>query len=726
MHHLLTRQLRRLALDENTPPSRAQWLALQQSISATYESADQDRYLLERSMEISSREMQELYDSIRQQSENRIAVEHQKLRSVMDSLSDGLCVFDEKGMLQFINPAGEYYLQDESSKLVGSSILSRFTLHEVGQPEQPLLTDELLRRLADGESFRDDRGLLLQDDENDLAVSCVFNPLFVDDEFLGQVFLFRDISERRNFEISLHQAQQDAEQASRSKSEFLATMSHEIRTPINGVMGMLGLLLDSSLDEDQRDCADNAYRSSEALLSIINDVLDFSKIEADQLTLEHLEFDPQLLVEDLLDFFAELAAEKKLSLMAYIDPLVAATLFGDMGRVRQVLSNLISNAIKFTDQGEISIRLLPVADGRILCEVHDTGIGISADAARRLFERFTQADASTTRRYGGTGLGLSISKRLVEKMGGEIGIRSQEGEGSIFWFSLPTHVNNSKQIKPMLKGFSLLWLDSGDYKQNTVLEQLQSWQVEVTQVKSLPKALTLLTSNDQQKTFDLVTINRHQADGLIWAEVLRAMPQVVDMPLLIFINFRQHLDHSRYQRLEQTFYLRKPLKASLLYQHLMAVAEKRPLMLNKNSPTPHAQLSNLSYQGKSVLVVEDNLVNQKILQRMLEKMDVAVDVAVNGLEALLLVKQHRYDLVLMDCQMPVMDGYEATQKLRQRERAQRRYMPIIGITANALVGDREKCLDAGMDDYLPKPIRPAELRTALQAWLSFKKESHSA
>jgi len=726
LHHLLTRQLRRLGLNEGIPPSQEQWLALVQSISATYENADQDRYLLERSMEISSQEMQQLYDRVRQQSENRVAAEHQKLRSVMDSLSDGLCVLDEKGALQFINPAGEYYLQDEASHLVGCSLLDRFTLHEVGQPDTPLLSDELLHRLAKGESFRDDRGILLQDDDSELSVSCIFNPLFVDDEFLGQVFLFRDISERQRFEMSLHQAQQDAEQASRSKSEFLATMSHEIRTPINGVMGMLGLLLDSSLDEDQRDCADNAYRSSEALLSIINDVLDFSKIEADQLVLERLEFDPQLLVEELLDFFAELAAEKKLSLMAYIDPLVPSTLFGDLGRVRQVLSNLISNAIKFTDQGEVTISLLPAADGRILCEVHDTGIGIAPEVSRRLFERFIQADASTTRRYGGTGLGLSISKRLVEKMGGEIGIQSQEGEGSVFWFSLPTNVNDSRQVAPVLKGFSLLLLDSGHYKNNIVLKQLQSWQVEVTEVSSLPKALTLLTADKPQQQFDLVAINRHQADGLIWADVLRAMPQLVDMPLLIFINFRQHLDHSRYQRLEQTCYLRKPLKASLLFQHLMAVAQKRPVVLNKHSPSPHAQLSDLSYQGKAVLVVEDNIVNQKILQRMLEKMDVAVDVAVNGLEALLLVKQHRYDLILMDCQMPVMDGYEATKKLRKREQAQRRYVPIVGITANALLGDREKCLEAGMDDYLPKPIRPAELRKALQEWLSVNKVSHSA
>ncbi|MDQ7076230.1 MAG: response regulator [Gammaproteobacteria bacterium] len=725
MHHLLTRQLQRLGLDEAQAPSKEQWLALLQKVSATYDDADQDRYLLERSMEISSKEMMALYDSVRQQSENRVEVEHQKLRSVMDSLSDGLCVLDDRGVLQFINPAGEYYFQDAADNLVGCSVLSRFTLHEVGQPEEPLLTEELLRRLAAGESFRDDRGLLLQDDD-DLAVSCVFNPLFVDDEFLGQVFLFRDISERRRFEISLHQAQQDAEQASRSKSEFLATMSHEIRTPINGVMGMLGLLLDSSLDEDQRDCADNAYRSSEALLSIINDVLDFSKIEADQLQLEHLEFDPQLLVEELLDFFAETAAEKRLSLMAYIDPNVPETVFGDIGRVRQVLSNLISNAIKFTDQGDVLIRLLPEAEDLIRCEVRDTGIGLSTEHSQKLFERFIQADASTTRRYGGTGLGLSISKRLVEKMGGDIGVQSEVGQGSTFWFNLPTHVKDRRQDAPSLSGLSLLLLDSGHYRHNTLVEQLQSWQIEVTQVASLPQALLKLEASGQKQQFDLVVINRHQADGLIWAEVLQAMPHLMEMPMLVFINFRQHLDHSRYQRLARTFYLRKPLKASLLYQHLMAVAEKRLLSLNKGNRNPHTQLSDLSYQGKSVLVVEDNLVNQKILQRMLEKMDVAVDVAVNGLEALLLVQQHRYDLILMDCQMPVMDGYEATQKLRKRERAQRRYVPIIGITANALVGDREKCLDAGMDDYLPKPIRPAELRGALQEWLAFEKESHSA
>ncbi|WP_115786746.1 PAS domain-containing hybrid sensor histidine kinase/response regulator [Arthrobacter silvisoli] len=644
------------------------------------------------------------------------------LGAIVNSSADAIIGKSPEGIITSWNPAAERLYGYHAAEAVGRHadfiIPARLRAQENAYLAEVASTGTT--HTYETERVRGD-GLLV-------PVSLTVSPISGTDGIHGVATIARDITDRIRNEAELVAARETAEEASRLKSEFLATMSHEIRTPMNGVIGLTGVLLDTELDERQRQYANGVRVAADALLSLINDILDFSKLEAGKVELDPEPFDPRLLVEEVAGLLAEAAREKDLELMAYCRPEVPVSLLGDARRIRQVLLNLASNAVKFTEAGEVAIRVGLVGDGAdvatVRFEVRDTGIGIDEADHDRLFEPFLQADASTTRKYGGTGLGLAICRRLTEAMGGEIGLTSTPGSGSTFWITVPLPVTDPTSLPAQppyaqTEGLRVLVVDDNASNRMILEAQLAGWKMQADAVGGARHALKRAREEaGAGHPYDIAVLDMcmPEMDGVELARLISADEALKSMKLILLTSTTQ-VDRQELKAAGIREWLTKPVRSSEFYDRLIRLIAGPVVPARAATP---AALHGQDHRGEGlVLVVEDNDINKLVARSMVEKLGYAVDVVSDGAEAVAATAARHYDAVLMDCHMPVLDGFEATRIIRGRTHSGPR-IPIIAMTAGAMDEDRERCLDAGMDDYLSKPVDELKLRSVLAQWVPRK------
>ncbi|HET9649063.1 MAG TPA: response regulator [Microlunatus sp.] len=637
------------------------------------------------------------------------------LGSIVTSSSDAIVGISMDDKITAWNPAAERLYGHPAAEVIGKE-------PDFLMPEGADRVRGLLDAARKGEPLPTYETVWERPDGSTVPVAVTVSPVLDDDGVQGISFSGQDITERRRAAEVLERAREEALESSRLKSEFLATMSHEIRTPMNGVIGLTTLLLETELDETQRQYAEGVQSAGDALLSVINDILDFSKLEAGKVVLDVSDFSPRKVVEEVGALLAPAAAAKRLELIAYCLPEVPDAVHGDVGRIRQILLNLAANAVKFTPSGEVIIRARAQSHDdqvKLLFEVVDTGIGIAERDQARLFESFSQADASTTRRFGGTGLGLAISRRLVEVMGGQIGLESELGAGSTFWFEVTLRVASS--IEPpinelsheLLKNLRVLVVDDNETNRTILKAQLEAWKMRPELADRAAVAFEMLRSSALKgHPFDLAALDMQmpEVDGLELARRICSDPLLEGMPMIMLTSSLQ-LDPAIMRSAGVRQWLSKPVRSSELFDRLMRLMVLRGAELQARRHPRSLPAAPGASRGR-LLIVEDNALNRLVAERIAARLGFEAECVVDGEAAVTAVARQHYAAVLMDCHMPNMDGFQATRAIRRLE-AGARHTPIIAMTAGALVEDRERCLAAGMDDYVTKPIDSDVLDTTL-------------
>ena len=658
--------------------------------------------------------------------EKRVAERTSYVNALIQNSPLGILVLDSEQKVQLCNSAFEKLFEYAQEGIVGKSIASLFADVEPLVEAHRLAVDETPINLT-VRMQRQDRSVL------DLELHIV--GLMVNGELLGSLGLYQDISARKRGEEEMQRAKMAAEEASRAKSEFLANMSHEIRTPLNGVMGMTDLALDTELNREQREYLDTVKMSADALLKVINDILDFSKIEAGKVELDSADFDLRDNVEGILRTLALKADEKGLELLCEIAPEVPGIVRGDSSRLDQVIINLVSNAIKFTEEGEVVLRVQLETKKGEECILHftvtDTGIGVPPEKQNIIFDPFTQADSSTTRKYGGTGLGLTISARLVGMMGGTIWMQSEVGKGATFHFTtrmlIQGHRTGTTATPEVLRNIKVLVVDDNRTNRRILDAMLRRWEMNSTSVEGGEEALQEVS--DAQRagspyTLVLMDVHMPKMDGFEVVERIKRLTEL-SAPMILMLTSAGHRgDAELCRKLGIAAYLLKPVRQSELREVIARLLGAREQTV-ETAPAPSHLLPGTRDPDTvlRILVAEDNAVNQRLAVRLLEKRGHRVVVAGNGREALDALAIDTFDLVFMDVQMPEIDGFEATAGIRKREEGTGRHQAVIALTAHAMKEDRARCLAGGMDDYLTKPIGSKELDGILDKYIALRRET---
>jgi PAS domain S-box-containing protein len=680
----------------------------------------------------------------RRKTEEALKESKERLRTVTETIADPVVVYDDQGQVTYLNPAFTRVFGWSFDELLGQRI--DFVPDEAMPETQKAIASvfqgeylsgfETRRRTRNGTTIEVRIGAALLLDPQGKPNGLVVNFQDITQEKQAQDKLNKMNQELEKAIEKANQMAYNAEAANTAKSDFLANMSHEIRTPLNGVIGMTGLLLDTDLTTDQRHYASIVRNSGEGLLRVINDILDFSKIEAGKLEMETINFDLRYMLDDFASMMFVHMQEKELEFLCAASPDVPALLRGDPGRLRQIMANLVGNAAKFTTKGEISVRVYlekeTQTDVRLLFSIKDTGIGIPEEKHGLLFKSFSQADTSTTREFGGTGLGLTISKKLCEMMGGKIGVNSEVGKGSEFWFTalFKKQVELTDRVRPVekvdMKGLHILIVDDNKTNREILLGQLGSWGCIVEEAVSGPEALRILYDERiKEDPFQLAILDMQMPimDGLSLGKIIKFDDKLKSIHLVMMTSMGQAGDAKEFEEVGFAAYLIKPVGYSDLFDCLATIISGGSKPQKKVAIITRHTVREQREKSVRILLAEDNITNQQVATGLLKKFGfVHVKMAINGTKVVKAFEEDSYDLVLMDIQMPEMDGLEATRQIRKIESASdRKRIPIIAMTAHAMKEDRDKCLSAGMDDYVSKPIDPKKLLEALERCLPKEK-----